>query len=184
MLAHHMQDLKDVCTIIIHHHHHHHRHYHHDNHHNKRDNHDMPGYPLSPLRELPCFQTARNDARCWGKGGSDGDGVYDNDDDDDDNDDDDHHQGDPVSHPLATLEGEVNRDEERLDDLQVGFSPYHDDNNRDDDLYDHAATDNIDISQSELESNFSARICQRLERLQVAGNVSQVMVDGDGDGDG
>merc|ERR1719266_597057 len=52
--------------------------------------------------------------------------------------------GDPVSHPLATLEGEVNRDEERLDDLQ-----------------------------SELESNFSARICQRLERLQVAGNVSQ-----------
>ena len=37
VLAHHMQDLKDVCTIIIHHHHHHHRHYHHDNHHNKRD---------------------------------------------------------------------------------------------------------------------------------------------------
>ena len=30
-------------------------------------------------------------------------------------------QGDPVSHPLATLEGEVNRDEERLDDLQVSY---------------------------------------------------------------
>ena len=91
-----------------------------------------------------------------------------------------------MSHPLATLEGEVNRDEERLDDLQVGFSPYHDDNHRDDDLYDlydHTATDNINISQSELESNFSARICQRLERLQVAGNVSQVMVDSDGDRD-
>ena len=54
----------------------------------------MPGYPLSPLRELPCFQTARNDARCWGKGGSDGDGVYDNDDDDDDNDDDDNDDDD------------------------------------------------------------------------------------------
>ena len=26
-----------------------------------------------------------------------------------------------MSHPLATLEGEVNRDEERLDDLQVGY---------------------------------------------------------------
>ena len=33
----------------------------------------------------------------------------------------DHDQGDPVSHPLATLEGEVNRDEERLDDLQVSY---------------------------------------------------------------
>jgi len=53
-------------------------------------------------------------------------------------------KGEAVSHPLATLEGEVSRDEERLDDLQ-----------------------------SELESNFSARICERLERLQVAGNASQ-----------
>ena len=26
-----------------------------------------------------------------------------------------------MSHPLATLEGEVNRDEERLDDLQVSY---------------------------------------------------------------
>ena len=38
-----------------------------------------------------------------------------------------------MSHPLATLEGEVGRDEERLDDLQVGFSSYHDGDDADDD---------------------------------------------------
>ena len=37
----------------------------------------------------------------------------------------DHGQGEAVSHPLATLEGEVGRDEERLDDLHVGFTSYH-----------------------------------------------------------
>ena len=34
--------------------------------------------------------------------------------------------------------------------------------------------DDMILLQSELESNFSARICERLERLQVAGNASQV----------
>ena len=83
-----------------------------------------------------------------------------------------------MSHPLATLEGEVNRDEERLDDLQVGFTSYHhydhDDCDHDIDV-DNEDYDDMILLQSELESNFSARICERLERLQVAGNASQVI---------
>ena len=58
------------------------------------------------------FQTSRDDAECCGKGKRSLLHLHHHDHDE---------QGDPVSHPLATLEGEVNRDEERLDDLQVGY---------------------------------------------------------------
>ena len=77
------------------------------------------------------------------------------------------------------------------DDLQVGITPVlppssvnnvplrhhydHDDYDYDDNVdVDDNDDDDMILLQSELESNFSARICERLERLQVAGNASQV----------